>query len=87
MRFGRTPPPPEPEGPQPGQPYEGPVCFASDGFHYPVLFDPDGNELGPDRDHPLVVRGETLLHAAPNDRSHFHEYGRNEVELVPGTED
>ena len=89
MRFRRPPAEeivPSVPAPEPGTPFEGAHCFASDGFHYPVLFDADGNDLGPDRSRPLVYRGETLLHAYPDDNSHFHEYGLQEKELEVGGE-
>lgn len=87
MRWRKEQPEAAPEGPPAGSPYEGPHIFGSDGWHYPIMFDPDGNELGPDKSRPLVVKGGQLLHAEPDDVSHFHAYGLNEKELELGSED
>ena len=78
---------PPAEKPVPGAPFDGVVCFGSDGWHYPVLYDAEGNDLGPDKSRPLVFKGSAFLHAEPHDVSHFHAYGLNEVELAVGGED
>lgn len=57
-----------------------------EGFHYPALFDTDGNEVGPDLASPLVWRDGGYLYAKPDDPNHFHTYGLNAVDLDPGAE-
>lgn len=88
--FGRkdTPEVPEVEaGPNPGDTYTGGVCFR-DGFHYPILYNPDGSEIGPDVAHPLVWVGDNgseaahYEYAAQDAPTHFHTHGLNPIELV-----
>lgn len=72
-----------------GRPYGGDprAVIFREGFHYPVRFDSDGNELGPDAGLPLVWRDGGLHHALPDEPNHFHRYGLNAVELVPHGDD
>ena len=89
----RTPPAPpvvvEPAteaGPKSGDPYQGDsrAIIFREGFHYPILFDGEGNEIGPDIDHPLAwfEDRKEFAHAAPDEPNHFHRYGLNPTELV-----
>jgi hypothetical protein len=87
MRFGRARDPvTKAVMPEPGTPFVGAHVFR-EGWFYPLLFDADGNDLGPNTNQPLVYKDGTLLHAEPTDLSHFHAYGLKEVELVPESEE
>lgn len=71
--------------PTPGDPYEGPHCFL-EGFYYPVKNDEHSREIGPDFSTPLLWKESGLVHAHPEEASHFHTHGLNPVELNPGDE-
>ena len=88
------PPAPEPVAELPREPHlrrfagdPAKVIFASDGVHYPLLFDENGEEQGPDRSQPLRFNadgnGWFYYHAREDDPTHFHTYHVGHVDVVP----
>lgn len=72
-----------------GSVYDGPVVF-SDGAHYPAgSIDKYGNDKGPNRRRRLLWDADNGVYryARPDDPTHLSLYHRNELEVVPGSED